>query len=78
MIARGIATNEDLSVGLLDIDICGPSIPMMMGVHGEKVCASSHGYPIVSYDTVFELEFCSRFTRVEVVGPLSMWRRTLQ
>ena len=38
-LARGLATNEDLSVALLDIDICGPSIPTIMGVEGEQVCA---------------------------------------
>ena len=36
-LARGLATNEDLSVALLDIDICGPSIPTIMGVMGEQV-----------------------------------------
>ena len=37
-LARGLATNEDSSVALLDIDICGPSIPTIMGVEGEQVC----------------------------------------
>lgn len=37
MLARGFASKETVSVGLLDIDICGPSIPMIMGVGNEKV-----------------------------------------
>ena len=32
-LARALA-NDDLDVGLLDIDICGPSIPKMTGVEG--------------------------------------------
>jgi len=36
-IARGLATDENVSVALLDIDICGPSLPTIMGVEGEQV-----------------------------------------
>jgi Mrp family chromosome partitioning ATPase len=31
-------------VGLLDIDICGPSLPRMLGLEGEEVHQSSAGW----------------------------------
>ena len=31
-LSRALATDPEKEVGLLDIDICGPSIPRMMGV----------------------------------------------
>ena len=31
------------SVGLLDIDLCGPSIPTMLGLVGSKIHQSSAG-----------------------------------
>jgi Mrp family chromosome partitioning ATPase len=31
-------------VGLLDIDICGPSLPRMLGLEGEEVHQSSSGW----------------------------------
>lgn len=40
-LSRGLALNEDVSVALLDIDICGPSIPTIMGVAGEQVMTTS-------------------------------------
>ncbi|GAX80147.1 hypothetical protein CEUSTIGMA_g7585.t1 [Chlamydomonas eustigma] len=33
-----------LEVGLLDIDICGPSIPKMLGMEGQEVHQSNHGW----------------------------------
>lgn len=36
-LARGLALDEDKSVALLDIDICGPSIPTIMGCQDEQV-----------------------------------------
>lgn len=32
------------SVGLLDIDICGPSIPRMLGLEGQQVHQSASGW----------------------------------
>lgn len=31
-------------VGLLDIDICGPSIPKMLGLEGEEIHQSNLGW----------------------------------
>ena len=63
-LARGLATNDQLQViipnviscgshdpiqiGLLDIDICGPSIPKLMGLEREQVHQSGSGWsPVV-------------------------------
>ncbi|XP_067944708.1 cytosolic Fe-S cluster assembly factor NUBP1 homolog [Watersipora subatra] len=52
-LARGLATDENLSVALLDIDICGPSIPTIMGVEGEQVHQSGSGWsPIYVEDNL--------------------------
>lgn len=42
-LAFGLAS-RGLRVGLLDIDICGPSAPLMLGVRGEVVHSSSSGW----------------------------------
>jgi len=36
-IALSLALDENINVGLLDIDICGPSVPRMMGLEGQEV-----------------------------------------
>jgi len=44
-LARCIAAKyEEQNVGLLDIDICGPSIPRVMGLEGEQVHQSGSGW----------------------------------
>lgn len=35
---------QGLSVGLLDVDICGPSIPQMLGLRGQSVHQSASGW----------------------------------
>ena len=49
LLARGLATlssnqNEELNVGVLDIDICGPSLPRIFGVEGEQIHQSGSGW----------------------------------
>jgi hypothetical protein len=40
-------------VGLLDIDICGPSLPRMLGLEGEEVHQSSTGWsPVYVSDSL--------------------------
>uniref|UniRef100_A0A2K5HCC8 Cytosolic Fe-S cluster assembly factor NUBP1 n=1 Tax=Colobus angolensis palliatus TaxID=336983 RepID=A0A2K5HCC8_COLAP len=36
-LAHGLAEDENTQIALLDIDICGPSIPKIMGLEGEQV-----------------------------------------
>ncbi|NXD62912.1 NUBP1 factor, partial [Eolophus roseicapillus] len=42
LLAHGLAADEAKQVALLDIDICGPSIPKMMGLEGEQVSERSN------------------------------------
>lgn len=52
-LARGLATNDQLNVGLLDIDICGPSAPRLMGLEGEQIHMSNAGWsPIFVQDNL--------------------------
>lgn len=44
MLAQGFAGDPDTQVGLMDADICGPSIPKMMGVEDETIHVSSDGW----------------------------------
>ncbi|PNF37674.1 Cytosolic Fe-S cluster assembly factor nubp1 [Cryptotermes secundus] len=45
LLARGLAAaDSDRNVAILDIDICGPSIPRVMGVLGEQVHQSGSGW----------------------------------
>ncbi|KAK6590668.1 hypothetical protein RS030_142104 [Cryptosporidium xiaoi] len=46
-------SSKNLSVGLLDIDICGPSAPKMMGVQNNDVHISAGGWsPVYVNDTL--------------------------
>ena len=40
-LAFALAHDESQQVGVMDVDICGPSIPKMMGVEGEQVRSSA-------------------------------------
>lgn len=37
----------DNQVGLLDVDICGPSVPRVMGLSGQEVHQASYLWPII-------------------------------
>ncbi|KAF2138853.1 uncharacterized protein K452DRAFT_328607 [Aplosporella prunicola CBS 121167] len=43
MLAHALAANPDSAVGLMDTDICGPSIPKMMGVEAESIHVTGTG-----------------------------------
>jgi len=46
-------TARTLQVGLMDIDICGPSVPTIMGVAGETVHQSASGLsPVYAEDNL--------------------------
>ncbi|XP_072167635.1 cytosolic Fe-S cluster assembly factor nubp1-B-like [Diadema setosum] len=49
-LARGMARDEDTQVAVLDIDICGPSIPRIMGLNNEQVHQSGSGWSPVYVD----------------------------
>lgn len=52
-IARSLALDDAISVGLLDIDICGPSIPITTGLEGESIHMSSSGWsPVFVQDNL--------------------------
>ena len=42
-LARVLASDEDLDVGVLDVDLCGPSVPRMLGVRDKKMHSSQLG-----------------------------------
>ena len=44
MLAHAFASNPDSLVGIMDTDICGPSIPKMMGVETETIHVSNAGW----------------------------------
>ncbi|KAG5930206.1 cytosolic Fe-S cluster assembly factor nbp35 [Claviceps africana] len=44
LLAHALATNPASSVGIMDTDICGPSIPKMMGVEDETIHVSGSGW----------------------------------
>ena len=44
MLAHAFAADEDKMVGIMDTDICGPSIPKMMGVEAETIHVSNAGW----------------------------------
>lgn len=44
MLAHALASNQDNMVGIMDTDICGPSIPKMMGVEAETIHISNAGW----------------------------------
>ncbi|KAF2723879.1 P-loop containing nucleoside triphosphate hydrolase protein [Polychaeton citri CBS 116435] len=44
MLAHAFASNANNVVGIMDTDICGPSIPKMMGVEDETIHVSSTGW----------------------------------
>ena len=42
-LALGLSKKDNLQIGLLDVDICGPSIPRMMGLENEEIKESPQG-----------------------------------
>ena len=44
MLAHAFASNPQSMVGIMDTDICGPSIPKMMGVETETIHVSNAGW----------------------------------
>lgn len=52
-ISRALASDSSTMVGLLDIDICGPSIPVSTGLEGESIHSSGSGWsPVYLQDNL--------------------------
>jgi len=49
-LAFSLAQQHGLQVGLLDVDICGPSVPRVMGLNGQEVHQSAAGWSPVYVD----------------------------
>lgn len=49
-IALSLSQDENLNIGLLDIDICGPSVPRMLGLEGHEVHQSNEGWSPVYFE----------------------------
>ena len=48
-----LAHNSEDQIALMDVDICGPSIPKIMGVEGEQVHQSGNGWsPVYAEDNI--------------------------
>lgn len=53
MLGHAFASNPELTVGIMDADICGPSIPKMIGVESETIHVSSSGWsPVWASDNL--------------------------
>ncbi|XP_032000646.1 cytosolic Fe-S cluster assembly factor NUBP1 isoform X2 [Hylobates moloch] len=48
-LAHGLAEDENTQIALLDIDICGPSIPKIMGLEGEQYLEDNLGVMSVGF-----------------------------
>jgi Mrp family chromosome partitioning ATPase len=45
--------SQPLQVSVMDVDVCGPSVPRMLGVENERIHASSSGWqPVYARDTL--------------------------
>ena len=53
LLAFALATDPECETGLMDVDICGPSVPRMLGVMGREVHKTAAG------ETVFAVFFCA-------------------
>ncbi|KAG0780931.1 hypothetical protein G6F16_003691 [Rhizopus arrhizus] len=52
-LAFTLANDEDCQVGVMDVDICGPSIPTIMGVVNEQIHTSNMGWqPVYVQDNL--------------------------
>eukprot|EP00123_Amoebidium_parasiticum_P001276 comp12323_c0_seq1/m.7179 comp12323_c0_seq1/g.7179 ORF comp12323_c0_seq1/g.7179 comp12323_c0_seq1/m.7179 type:complete len:323 (-) comp12323_c0_seq1:55-1023(-) len=52
-LAFGLAADEEREVAVMDVDICGPSIPKVMGLEGEQVHQSGSGWsPVYVQDNL--------------------------
>ena len=51
-----------VQVGIVDLDICGPSVPKLLGVQGQSVINSEYGWvPIryVQFTSIKNISWCT-------------------
>jgi hypothetical protein len=48
--ALALSQDENTQVGLLDVDLCGPSIPKMMNLENEQLSQSNLGWQPAYYE----------------------------
>ncbi|KAJ2074459.1 cytosolic Fe-S cluster assembly factor nbp35 [Coemansia sp. S155-1] len=52
-LAFALASNDEREVGVVDIDVCGPSVPKIMGCEREEIHRSSNGWsPVYVQDNL--------------------------
>lgn len=52
-LAHGLSSDDAVQVAILDVDVCGPSLPRILGVEGEQVHTSGSGWsPIYVQDNL--------------------------
>lgn len=61
-------------VGVLDIDLTGPSVPRMFGVEDKKLYQSSNGWVPAYYDATKQLSVCSIGFLLNDRGNSIVWR----
>lgn len=71
-LARALAADPDCQVGLLDLDICGPSIPRMFDLEGHLVHESSTGWDPVLASENLAVMSCGFL--VESLDDAIIWR----
>ena len=65
-------TLEYRQVGILDVDICGPSVPLLLGVENKEILQCSEGWvPVFADDEQVLLAFTSFVLTIEMPAALS-------
>jgi Mrp family chromosome partitioning ATPase len=72
-LAVGLYT-KGYKVGLLDVDLCGPSIPHMLGLKGQTIHMSSQGWIPVYADTDMRLAVMSIGFLLDHTDDAVIWR----
>jgi len=65
---------KGFKVGLLDVDLCGPSIPRVLGMEDNEICNSSGGWVPVYFDKEKKLSVMSIGFLVEDRDKPIVWR----
>ena len=47
-LALTLANHFNLKVGVLDVDICGPSVPKILGIEKKEVFQCAEGYVVIA------------------------------